>query len=136
GFVGDDGPAFERKGAERQSVKVQRDVARDGGAFNTWNGADALEHASRKLAQPVVVEPSSAQIVGAKDHALDLETRVGAARFDEAAEEEAGDDEQQQCQRSLTPHQRFANHAAPAPSRSGSQRLLSVDTGEVQRGCE
>ena len=77
------------------------------------------EHARREHA---VVDDAAGQIVGGEQHAFLAEAGVFAARLDEVAQEERGDDEHDERERDLHAHQRAAQDAGRREPRARAKR--------------
>ena len=118
-------------------MDVERHRLRERDRLDARNRPQPLQQARRELADAVAAALGHggrpAQVVGGQQQALGLEAGIGLARFDEALEEQPGDDQHQQRQSHLQRHQAVAHGAAARRLRSGPQRALRIDARQLNR---
>ncbi len=101
-------------------------------AADSTPGMARRPRSTRAANAPVAVRrrAAPAAIVGGEQHAVGAEAGVEAAPFLEPLEEQAGDDQHEQRERDLQPHQQLAHGTArPAPDRQ-AQRVLRIQAGQ------
>ena len=116
-------------------MNVERYGRRDAGRLDGWHRSELFEQPRGKRPGIGRSGVAAGKIVGGQEHAFTAESRIRAARLEEASQKQSRHDQHQQRQRDLDPHERVSQPASPRRLRTGSKDHVRIETGELHRRC-
>ena len=120
-------------GPQRQTVDVERNGRRDGGALDGRQRSQTAEQPSREVARRRRVETPSRHVVRRKQHAVASKAGIDVVRLGERPQEHPGGKQHDDREAHFDRHQHVAKRAAARRLRTRPNRRERIDAGELQR---